>query len=277
MTRVGVVGRIISPIMSKTGEDVAETAYGALYGTNSNIKPRAELTEFPPMNEKPIYILNYTDMPTGHVAAFYDGERVDFYPKSIAKNSGDIAEMVKIVLGNETEKVFRSKSHEPENREDVVCYAIYPSQIGINSPEKIKEIMANIKNNTGQYHLYKNNCADQVIRIFEDAGLDMSDTRAPGTLDYPANVRNFARVNGYKVPYDCIPFDKETEPAMVYAIYRQRLEDRRDLQIQRELWEREYYSSLQSLNPAAARESTRTAMRLPRFTPSRCADLNKQR
>jgi len=59
------------------------------------------------------------------------------------------------------------------------------------------------------YQLYSNNCADQVIKIFERLGVNMDSTK--GNPSIPANVLNFSKANGYPVPHNQIPFYQNSE------------------------------------------------------------------
>ena len=236
-------------------------------GTNADIPPQARRTALPPENEKPIYVLSYSDMATGHVAAFYDGERVDLYPESIDRNSNDVASMINIVFGDDVNKKFRPQSHQPDDRNDIQCYAIYPSQLGIRPPERIKQVMRDIREHRGDYQLYQNNCADQVTAVFARLGVDMSESRGPLNIGLPSNVRNFAHNNGYEVPYDCIPFTTEQDPHKIYEYHAQRADNIRSLQEQYTEFSRTMESQRQANNPTSVRESTNCVPKIPDFTP----------
>lgn len=248
-------------------------------GTNTDITPQINKTALPPQNEEPIYILNYTDMPTGHVAAYYKGERVDFYPQSLANNSNDLAAAVNIVLGDNDQRTFRQQSHEPANHNDISCYAIYPSQLGITDPSKITQAMQEVQAHPQRYNLYQENCAGQVIGVFNRLGVDMSAAETPFYLpNLPSNVRNFAAANGYRVPYECIPFENggQGTPQQIYnyhverqaeaqALQEQRQAAQQNLNVQLREWQQNLSNSNQQQNPTAARESTRVQPQIPNF------------
>lgn len=183
-------------------------------GTMHDLKPIAKKTPNPPPNEEPLTIFWYStsEKISTHVAAYYRGERMDFYPASVAANdkeSTDLSVMADIVVGNSVPNRHLTESTIPDDLKNIQCYNIYPSQLGID-PKTLLNAIKQQKDASQPYNLFTNNCADQIIDIFEKAGLDMSALN-DSVVSLPSNVRNFAQVNGYRIdPHDA-PFTNDAE------------------------------------------------------------------
>ncbi len=258
------------PFSTPTGaaaiQDAAQTIDMIVNGYNQDIKPITKRTPMPPKDEKPIYIYKYHSGGVGHVGMYYDGERVDLYPSDVynAQKNDDILAQAGAVLystaGASNPVVFRTEANIPEDAEDISCYAIYPSQLPGNvTPDKIKTSMQQVKKECNPYQLYNNNCADQVIKVFKKLGIDMSETKPDGIVALPSSVENFAKANGYDVPFEGIPFKNNHKKDQVYSLYEERDQSRRRAQIYQESIQQYNASRLaaaQQQNPLSAQEST---------------------
>lgn len=168
-------------------------------GSNNSTPAIAEKTETPPTDEKPIYILCYGHAPmVEHVAAVYDKERIDYYPKNVADNTAALSDIGNILLNQNTESIFKPTSEMTQT-----CYAVYPSQLGLDASQ-VENAFKEVKQEKAPYNFYNNNCADQIIKVFEKCGVDMSKNKFC-IASLPADVRNFALKNGYKVSPEDIP------------------------------------------------------------------------
>lgn len=187
-------------------------------GTNKDISPIAHKTKKPPQNEEPMYIYTYKENENTHTGAYYKGERLDYYPESIADATwSTMSTLFSRISGvrvpssaADVPAKYRTEANIPENSSDIECYAIYPSQLGVSSDKLLKSIKE-VKSDGSQYNFISNNCADQIEKVLNKVGIDTSNLQTFGMKHFtmPANINNFAKANGYKVKFGDIPFNND--------------------------------------------------------------------
>lgn len=192
-------------------------------GITPEITPIAQKTTYEPTNEDALTIFWYptSEKISTHVAAYYKGERIDFYPEGVASNnfeSTDLSVITQCITNKDVPSRHLKTSTIPHDLEDgIQCYNLYPSQLGV-SEEKLLHAFKDVKNNKQPYNLYTNNCADQIINIFKQVGINTTNIAQTSisltpnidvSATLPANIRNFAKLNGYRIdPHDA-PFNND--------------------------------------------------------------------
>lgn len=193
-----------------------DLAYRVLnQGTNQNsAQCIANKKKHHPQNEEPLTIMFYQlqATPTTHIGAYYNGRRLDFFPRDVPALPNEFEQQT-LKTAITVAKVMKGRSVPerhleglvPQDLSAVECYNIYPSELGIKKEDLTKAIDA-IRSQTEPYNLYENNCAHQIMRALEMCKPNCTESVE---IALPANLKNWAKQNGHKISPELAPLNND--------------------------------------------------------------------
>lgn len=165
-------------------------------------------------DEEPLTIMFYhlQATPTTHIGAYYNGRRLDFFPRDIPALPNEFNQAT-IKVAITVNKVMKGRSVPerhleglvPDDLSAVECYNIYPSQLGIKK-EDLTRAIDEVRSQTKPYNLYENNCAHQIMRVLEMCKPNCTESVE---MALPANLKNWAKQNGHKIPPELAPLNND--------------------------------------------------------------------
>lgn len=184
-------------------------------GTNQeSVQCVANKKSTPKSTEEPLTIMFYQlqATPTTHIGAYYNGKRLDFFPRDVSPlpekqkqlTLRSAATVARVMSGRSVPERHLD-GFVPQNLNTVECFNIYPSQLGI-SKKDLTNAIEEVRRKSTQYNLYDNNCAHQIIMA-----LEMCKPGCTSSVEValPANLKNWAQKNGYQIPPELAPLNND--------------------------------------------------------------------